>query len=506
MPGGTLDGLVAATEGPIRRSCTDESARRITFALGVDTLVPYLAVACRKWAEDFLVVSYANGLATLSPAALDCQGLVAAQTARLRDRVVQATGRRCDVAEFSGRPCDRVHRDRRIAKALARAHTRILGGCGATFDELGLAAVGAAPTLEARIDAVLDRVTFPARHFALRVFPPLNLGPTALYGSAPVGVRTLDLVDPSRLNRTGTGPRPLKVEIYYPSTPAAVDGVAGDVVSVLGLDLFPTPTFRDVARAPGTFPLVLYSHGSGGVRFESLALAVHLASHGYIVVSADHHGDTLLDSGDAMTAVLTNRPLDLSFLVDQFLAFDAQSGNFFEGAIDGSRIGATGHSYGGYTVMALAVGPFALGTFTDPRIRAILPLDGSAQAFAAQFPAIFSTITIPTLLLGASTSGLASLLPLAFAAIPSGPPVVGYGNFLRAGHNSFPDVCEVPESLVGMLEECQPPVLPWRYVRHIENYLALNFFDATLRGDADALARLHPAVVESIEDVAYQSK
>jgi hypothetical protein len=54
--------------------------------------------------------------------------------------------------------------------------------------------------------------------------------------------------------------------------------------------------------------------------------------------------------------------------------------------------------------------------------------------------------------------------------------------------------------------DCEPPVLPWRYVRHIETYLALNFFDATLSGDADALARLDPAVVAPIEEFTYQSK
>jgi predicted dienelactone hydrolase len=82
----------------------------------------------------------------------------------------------------------------------------------------------------------------------------------------------------------------LTVEAYYPSTVEAVAGVPRDIVHVFDIELFPTPAYRDVARAPGSFPLVVYSHGSGGIRFENLALAVHLASHGYIVVAADHPG------------------------------------------------------------------------------------------------------------------------------------------------------------------------------------------------------------------------
>jgi len=276
---------------------------------------------------------------------------------------------------------------------------------------------------------------------------------------------------------------------------------------VFGLELFPTPTYRDVARDAGSFPLIVYSHGSGGIRFENLALFVHLASHGYVVVSADHPGDTLLDPGDDMTAVLGNRPRDVSFLIDTFVDFNVEAGNFFAGAIDPTRIGASGWSYGGYTVLALAAGSFSLGTFTDPRVRAIMPLDGSAQVFDPDVPALYPTITIPTLLLGASLSDvIAPRLQQLFDGLPSGPGVVAYGNFLDAVHPSFADQCEVPEVLRGESPACEPPAVPWRYVRHIENYLALNFFDASLKGDTSAEVRLRSDVLTDVEELSYQRK
>ena len=43
-------------------------------------------------------------------------------------------------------------------------------------------------------------------------------------------------------------------------------------------------------------------------------------------------------------------------------------------------------------------------------------------------------------------------------------------------------------------------------MRHLESYLALTFFDATLRGSTEALARLDPAALADVEDLAYQRK
>jgi dienelactone hydrolase len=506
MPDGVLAQIVADVQAPIGKACTEESVARIGLTLGVDRYARYVAEGCQKWAEQSFEVTYPAEPTALSPDGIACQHDVAVRLARLRDKVIAVSGA-CNAVEFAGRRCKRSRRDHRIAAALAVARHGIVKRCGPTFDELGLVAASDGATLEARVDVLLDRVLVPARHFALRVFPILNLGPTANFGDAPVGARTVALADPSRTNSAGTGPRELTVEVYYPSTDAAVAGVPRDVVQVLGVELFPTPTYRDVARAPGAFPLIVYSHGSGGIRFENLVLAVHLASHGYVVVSADHPGDTLLDPGDDMTAILTNRPRDVSFLIDRFLDLNAENGNVFEGAIDGDHIGVTGWSYGGYTALALAAGGFSLGTFTDPRVKAIIPLDGSAQVFDADVPALYSTITVPTLLLGASLSPvIAPRLQQMFDGLSPGPTVVAYGSFLRAAHSSFADNCEVPEVLRGRPAACEPEFLPWRHVRHIEGYLALNFFDAALRGSAEALARLDPAALADVEDLAYQRK
>ena len=506
-PDGTLAQILGRVEPPVRRACTDESAARISLGLGVDRHVGYLTAACEKWGEQFFEVAYGIGAEkALSSGALKCRHHVVVRLSRLRDTVIAVSGA-CNAARFAGRDCRRARRDRRIAGALAAARRGIVKRCGATFDELALVEAKDGATLEGRIDVLLDRVVVPARHYALRVFPQLDMGPTAEPGPAPVGVRTLELADPSRKDAAGTGPRTFTVEIYYPSTREAVAGVPRDVVEVFGVELFPTPTYRDVVRAAGSFPLVVYSHGSGGIRFENLALAAHLASHGYVVVAADHPGDTLLDSGDDTDAILTNRPRDVSFLIDRFLAINADAGSFLSGGIDPERIGVTGWSFGGYTALALAAGDFSLGTFTDRRVKAILPLDGSVWIFAPDVPMLYSTIAVPTLLLGASLSPeIAPGLQQMFDGLSPAAGPIGYANFLRAAHSSFADNCEVPEVLRGRPAACEPEFLPWRHVRHVENYLALNFFDATLRGEADAAARLDPAALSRVEELVYRRK
>lgn len=514
-PGGELAGLLAATEKPVRDGCTAEAADRLTSLLGLDDLVYRTAQACRKWGDDFVDVAFADDTAGLSPDARDCQRLVVTQLGRVRDRILRAYGRRCFVAEFAGRKCDRRLRDRRAAGVRARARRLIGQHCASTFDSLGLVSSAAGAMLDDRIDALVTMVADRSRHLAERVYPPFDLGPTAFFGPHPVGVRTIVLVDSSRPNPVGAGSRTLTTEIYYPSTAEAVAGVPRDVVALLGIPLFPTPSYRDVAAAPGPFPLIVYSHGGGGIRFENALKMEHLASHGFVIVSADHPGSDLLHPlNDA--GAFENRPLDVRFLLDQFLAFNSNPGHFLAGTIDPDRIGGSGWSFGGYAVTALATGPFFRGTFTDPRMKAIVPLDGAMGSlhWGTDAPGIFATITVPSLSLGGEilfSAELAADHQAMFDALQPGPPVVALGVLRDAGHGTFPDTCEVPDAILepfngGPVPDCGPVAIPWRYARHVIDYLAVNFFDGVLNGNAEALARLDPAVLGSIEDLTYQSK
>ena len=72
-------------------------------------------------------------------------------------------------------------------------------------------------------------------------------------------------------------------------------------------------------RADGPYPLVVFSHGAYGVRFQSVFFTAYLASHGYVVVAPDHPDNCLFDlfvqGGYSMEEVVNSsfdRPFDIT--------------------------------------------------------------------------------------------------------------------------------------------------------------------------------------------------
>ena len=102
----------------------------------------------------------------------------------------------------------------------------------------------------------------------------------------------------------------------------------------------------------GRYGLVLLSHGTGGGRLNHRDTAIHLAGGGYIVAAPEHAGDSWRDRKYSGTSEnWRRRPRQLSAVLDRLLG-DTEFGP----RIDPARIGALGHSAGGYSVLALIGG------------------------------------------------------------------------------------------------------------------------------------------------------
>lgn len=196
-------------------------------------------------------------------------------------------------------------------------------------------------------------------------------------GNAPVGVRTLELRDDTRDGRT------LPVEVWYPADESHrgqdLDASHRDRFTVVpGLPEVAQHAVRDARPAGGgPFPLVVFSHGATSHRRSSTHLKTHLASHGYVVASADHVGNTLPDlfhdltTGakpgegrmDEMFQSAADRPRDVILVLDAVLGGADPA---LAGLADAERVGTCGVSFGGWTSLRV--------NSIDPRPRASFPI------------------------------------------------------------------------------------------------------------------------------------
>jgi predicted dienelactone hydrolase len=276
---------------------------------------------------------------------------------------------------------------------------------------------------------------------------PRDLGPYV------PGVRVIRFVKQSVQNPSQT--RTLDTVVWYPAAPGS-----GPI----------TPPYSGVADAPldpsgGPYPLVLFSHGSCGYPSQSQFLTPLLASHGFVVAAPPHPGNTIADfptcgSGPAQAASYVERPNDVIFVTDQLLAADADPASFLYQAIDETRLGMSGHSFGGLTTFLVQE--------RDPRFRVAMPMA----------PATIGTemLTVPTLVLLGAIDAVVNN-PNARAAFANGLTPKFLVEIENTGHYAFSDACFASP-------DCNPPVTLTQAEAHARVLRwALPFLEVYLAGD-----------------------
>lgn len=110
---------------------------------------------------------------------------------------------------------------------------------------------------------------------------------------------------------------------------------------------------------PGSVPVVVISHGLGGQRSDFAYAAEFFASYGFAVALPEHIGSNRALQEAVLEGLafeffhpeeFVNRPLDISYMLD---VLEGVNQTQWDGTLNLDRVGAIGHSFGGYTVLAL---------------------------------------------------------------------------------------------------------------------------------------------------------
>ena len=319
-------------------------------------------------------------------------------------------------------------------------------------------------------------------------------------GRFPVGVRTFEALDVARN-------RPFPGEFWYPAAPQHTSqDLAPEAQDIFQVTPGATPrhqmAVRDAAAEPGIYPLVIFSHHSGGNRWAATFLCTHLSSHGYVVAGLDHseviaaelargEGETDEQKSARLEAVIANRVPDVCFLLNHLL-HDASCGPDIK--LDPTQIGIVGHSFGGWTALA--------APDVEPRIRAVVALapGGASKPRPGILPVTLAFAwgrDVPTLYLVAESD---VCLPLAgmyeiFERTPATKQIV---ILRRADHMHFMDNVEemhemvrntqFPEELSWIQKEMRPigELCTGEQAHLFVRGLALCHMDARLKGNEEA--------------------
>ncbi|MFM2161952.1 MAG: hypothetical protein RLZZ383_1464 [Pseudomonadota bacterium] len=341
-------------------------------------------------------------------------------------------------------------------------------------------------------------------------------------GTWEAGVTTLTYLDPRG--------RTLEIEVWYPAVPQAGD--TPDPYPELPITI---GAYRDAPPADGAFPLVAFSHGFGGIRYQSPTLTEHLARHGYVVTAPDHEGTILLFlDWDEMDRHVLERPDDVRFAVDATWEASRTGHPLLGGHVAGSTYALVGHSFGAVTALVVggaepdfpAVAAYCdandglqgcdylpdidpadvagHGT-VDPRAEALVAMSpGGWYAYGADGANLAATV--PSLVLSGDNDGVLNYEAEQRPTWERMGTPTSLVTFADAGHyGAFSDMCR----LLATFEDCKGPdagFLDSDRGKALTTTLVTAFLDARWRGETRAAAWLAPETVQSNPELTFETR
>jgi predicted dienelactone hydrolase len=245
------------------------------------------------------------------------------------------------------------------------------------------------------------------------------------------GTMLVAALGPARADDTGTPG--LYKAIAGPMTVAPLDEVWRDAARDRAVPV--RVYLPETTEAGATLPVVVFSHGMGGSREGGAYFGRHLASHGYMVIHAQHAGsdadavrwewrdardpsvrlgrrslrarlDRLIEGNTGRSENLRARPADVSFVLDR-----VGSHALLGPLADTGRVAVAGHSFGACTSMA--VGGMLVDlpdepdrSFRDPRVYAVIAMSPQGTGVMGIDAGAWDEVCVPVMhLTGTRDSG-----------------------------------------------------------------------------------------------------
>jgi DNA-binding CsgD family transcriptional regulator/dienelactone hydrolase len=207
------------------------------------------------------------------------------------------------------------------------------------------------------------------------VLDPVAPGPSA------VGVTTRSV---TRTLANGNV-RTVTYFVWYPSAEPRRDRISSTLPANS-----PLPANTDaLADTEARHPLLVFSHGEGGMPQDSSFLHTHLASHGFVVVAPIHDcdrraagvppplqvGATCYSNAETLgwPEISALRLDDVTSVLDDLLSLSAGDDPRLRNLVDADRVGVGGFSHGGHTaILAMEADQrFQAGLFLAPSIWSV---------------------------------------------------------------------------------------------------------------------------------------
>jgi len=311
---------------------------------------------------------------------------------------------------------------------------------------------------------------------------------------------------PDRL-RTPTWKRWFLALVFLVTARAAMPATAEVVENYVLTDAvrarqLPLKIYYPPQERAGGYPVVIFSHGSGGSKDGYSYLGRFWAENGYIVIHVTHleYGRIKIQSGKMLVSgswvpipewakeqmssnppenwIVKNRALDISFIIDSLPEIEEMVPEL-RGRMDRTRIGVAGHSEGASTVMAVAGAvlqfpAWETRTFGDPRVKAFIAMGPWTPGEGGFFVDSWVSVTRPILIMAGSkerTNGGTPKDPMLqiLRHMPSGGKF--HVTVTGANHSDFGD-----DGLEGA---------PWHdFIERV----GLAFWDTALRGSDPSAA------------------